>query len=384
MEHFEYFTDILRIVEITGVLYFLLIGLYTIGWFSLKQITLSQTENPPKISVVVAARNEAAKINCLLEDLRNQLYSSAYFEVIILDDHSEDKTAELVDQFIQFHRLNNFRLIKVIGEGKKSAIREGISQATGDYIAVTDADCALPETWLTTLSFAIQAPEVKLVLGPVLLHPAQSFFQRLQALEFMSLIGSTGGAAALKWPVMGNGANMIFDRNAALEVEQIRADDQLQSGDDVFLMEAIRRYYGPQSIRFLKHSSAIVTTSPTVDIKSFLKQRMRWVSKNRHYKAAFIIVPATIVFAFNLMLFVLLLLSLFYPFMALVFLLFTGLKLLVDFPILTAAATFFKRRQYLILAVPLSLIYPVYVVVSGFSGLLFNTTWKGRSIKKSR
>ncbi|HPE42948.1 MAG TPA: hypothetical protein PKV88_02610, partial [Bacteroidales bacterium] len=87
---------------------------------------------------------------------------------------------------------------------------------------------------------------------------------------------------------------------------------------------------------------------------------------------------------YNFMLFSLMVLSFFYPFLALVFLLFTGLKLLVDLPLLTATATFFKNRQYLIFAFPLALVYPVYVMVSGFGGLFFRVKWKGRKQKKSR
>jgi hypothetical protein len=222
-----------------------------------------------------------------------------------------------------------------------------------------------------------------MLLGPVLLHPAKNLFERMQLLEFMSLIGSTGGAAALRLPVMSNGANMVFEKNAALEVEKFRKDSSLQSGDDVFLMEAIRKYYGPEAIRFVKDKSAIVTTAPCPGIKCFMKQRMRWVSKNKHYRSVFIILPALIVFGYNFMLFTLMGLSFFYPFLVLVFLLFTGLKLLVDFPLLTATATFFGNRQYLILAFPLALIYPVYVVASGFGGIFFRVKWKGRKQKNS-
>jgi len=200
----------------------------------------------------------------------------------------------------------------------------------------------------------------------------------------MSLIGSTGGAAALQLPVMSNGANMLFEKKAALEVEKYRKDNSLQSGDDVFLMEAIRKHYGSEAIRFVKDELAITTTAPCPEIKCFIKQRMRWVSKNKHYRSAFIILPALIVFTYNFMLFSLMVLSFFYPFLALVFLLFAGLKLLVDLPLLTTTATFFRNRQYLILAFPLALVYPVYVVVSGFGGLFFKVKWKGRKQKKSR
>jgi cellulose synthase/poly-beta-1,6-N-acetylglucosamine synthase-like glycosyltransferase len=384
MDHLEYFTYLLRVVEITAGLYLILIGLYTIGWFSLKSQTAVKLVSFPEISVLVAARNEEEKLEKLLEKLRDQRYPIDAFEVIIIDDHSEDHSLALVRRFIQQHRLGNFRVISAVGEGKKAALREGMNQAVGKYIAVTDADCLVSEGWLRSLARALKQPGTRMLLGPVLLHPAKNIFEKIQSLEFMSLIGSTGGAAALQLPVMSNGANMVFEKKAALEVEKFRNDSSLQSGDDVFLMEAIRKHYGSEAIRFVKDESAIVTTAPCPDIKCFIKQRMRWVSKNKHYRSVIIILPALIVFSYNFMLFSLMVLSFFYPFLALVFLLFTGLKLLVDLPLLTNSATFFRNRQYLILAFPLALIYPVYVVVSAFGGLFFRVKWKGRKQKKSR
>ncbi|MDY0085164.1 MAG: glycosyltransferase [Bacteroidales bacterium] len=384
MENLEYFTYLLRIVEITGGLYLILIGLYTIGWFSLKTQIPVKLVSFPGFTVLVAVRNEEEKLEKLLEKLRDQRYPNDAFEVIIIDDHSEDNSLDLAKSFIQQYRLGNFRLISAAGEGKKAALREGMNQAAGKFIAVTDADCLVSEGWLKSMARALQQHETRMLLGPVLLHPAKNLFERMQSLEFMSLIGSTGGAAALQLPVMSNGANMIFEKKAALEVEKYRKDNSLQSGDDVFLMEAIRKHYGPEAIRFVKDESAIVTTAPCPDMKCFIKQRMRWVSKNKHYRSVFIILPALIVFSYNFMLFSLMVLSFFYPFLALVFLLFTGLKLLVDLPLLTATATFFKNRQYLIFAFPLALVYPVYVMVSGFGGLFFRVKWKGRKQKKSR
>ncbi|HOI31258.1 MAG: glycosyltransferase [Bacteroidales bacterium] len=384
MEHLEYFTYFLRIVEITGGLYLILIGLYTLGWFLLKTPIPVKLERFPEISVLVAVRNEEERLEKLLETLRDQRYPIDAFEVIIIDDHSEDNSIALAKQFVQQHLLGNFRVLSAVGEGKKAALREGLNQAAGKYIAVTDADCLVSDGWLRSMARELQQSGSRMMLGPVLLHPARNLFERMQALEFMSLIGSTGGAAGLRLPVMSNGANMVFEKNAALEVEKYRKDESLQSGDDVFLMEAIRKHYGPESVRFVKHQSAIVTTPPCPDFKSFISQRTRWVSKNKHYRSAFILLPAAVVFAFNFMLVALLVLSILYPFLFLVFFLFTGLKLMVDFPLLTATTTFFRKRQYLILAFPLALIYPVYVIVAAFGGLFIRPEWKGRSIKKSR
>ncbi|HPE43308.1 MAG TPA: hypothetical protein PKV88_04435, partial [Bacteroidales bacterium] len=88
MENLEYFTYLLRIVEITGGLYLILIGLYTIGWFSLKTQIPVKLVSFPGITVLVAVRNEEEKLEKLLEKLRDQRNPNDAFEVSIIDDHS--------------------------------------------------------------------------------------------------------------------------------------------------------------------------------------------------------------------------------------------------------------------------------------------------------
>lgn len=380
MENINYFIWFLRLTEVLAGLYLILIGLYTIGWYQHKRRPIERLTEWPFFSVLIAARNESAAIELLLNSLLQQNYPVANFEVIVVDDHSDDDTKLIVQQFIKQNNAHHFKLIDANSNGKKAALRQALAVAEGKYIAVTDGDCVLKPDWLLAFANYFQNPEAKLLLAPVLLQPANTLLEKLQLVEFMSLMGSTGGAAVLGFPVMGNGANMAYERQAALEVEKYRTDGSLSSGDDVFLMEAIRRNYGAKAVQFVRNQAAIVSTAPQPDLKSFFAQRMRWVSKNRNYRSAFIVLPALVVLGFNLSLFLMLIFSIFYPFIALFFILFLGLKMLVDMPLLTAAARFFRQRNLLFLSIPLALVYPVYVVISGVGGLFFKVKWKGRRI----
>lgn len=380
MENIDYFIWFFRITELLAALYLILIGLYTIGWYQLTKQPIEQLKEWPSFAVLIALRNEEKAIEKLLNSLMQQNYPTTKFEVILVDDHSDDDTKRMVQQFIEQNNLDHFRLIEAVSTGKKAALRQALAVAEGDYIAVTDGDCLLKPNWLLTFANYFQKTEAKLLLAPVLLQPANTLLEKLQLVEFMSLMGSTGGAAALGIPVMGNGANMAYERQSALEVEKYRTDSGLSSGDDVFLMEAIRLSYGKKAVKFVRHNSAIVSTKPQPNLKSFFAQRMRWVSKNRNYKSAFIILPALVVFAFNLSLFAMFCLSFFYPFTGLFFILFLGLKILIDLPLLSSTATFFRQRNYLFLVFPLAFVYPFYVLISGIGGLLFKVNWKGRRI----
>ncbi|MCK9450738.1 MAG: glycosyltransferase [Bacteroidales bacterium] len=380
MENIHYFIWFFRLTEVLAGMYLILIGVYTIGWYQTKRQPVERLTDWPFFSVLIAVRNEAAAIEELLNSLLHQNYPAANFEVILVDDHSDDDTIFLVQQFIKQNKTQHFKLINANSSGKKAALRQALALSEGKYIAVTDGDCVLKPDWLLAFANYFKETEAKLLLAPVLLQPVNTLLEKLQLVEFLSLMGSTGGAASVGFPVMGNGANMAYERLAALEVEKYRTDGSLTSGDDVFLMETIRSFYGAKAVKFIRHQAAVVSTRPQPDLKSFFAQRMRWVSKNRNYRSIFIILPALVVLGFNLSLFLMLFFGIFYPLTALFFILFLGLKILIDLPLLTASATFFYQRKLLFLVFPLAFVYPIYVVISGVGGLFFKVNWKGRRI----
>lgn len=369
---------LLRALELIAALYVLLIVAYTIGWYRLR--TPDQTENKrvESVSVLVAARNEAQQIEQLLQDLFDQNYPNTAFELILIDDHSEDGTLHKAKDFAHEYPLFECRIFAANGKGKKAALSQALQLATGDLILVTDADCRLSPQWIESMVTAYHASGAKILLGPVLLDPATTAFERIQVLEFMSLIGSTAGASGIGWPAMGNGANMAFERDAAMQVQAHRTDERLVSGDDVFLMEAFLKAYGKRGVAFVLDEAAIVRTFPQQSVKDFFRQRLRWVSKSRSYSSASIFFPAVIVFLFNFGLVALFTAAFFQPFLFLFYMLFIFLKFLVDHPILLAVSSFMKRRHLLKYSFPLQLIYPFYVVFSVVAGNLIPVSWKGR------
>ena len=130
------------------------IYLYSIGWViigfigerSKKKNELG--EESKKISVIIPVRNEEKSILNCLESLKNQDYNKSNFEIIIINDHSTDKTKEVVDAFISTCELN-INLVDLIDEtSKKEGLKYGIGKSKYDIIATTDADCTLPKNWL--------------------------------------------------------------------------------------------------------------------------------------------------------------------------------------------------------------------------------------------
>ena len=369
---------ILNVIMIFAALYLICIGAFTYGLLSFRAQRSGVEKSPANkdVSILIAARNEGTNIEKLLQSLYNQSFNKEKFEVIIIDDHSTDETSEVSENFRVLHPELNLKVIQATGSGKKQAISQALHAADNELVIVTDADCELPERWIESMVGYFVQNNLKMLLGPVLLSPANTLFEKLQVLEHLSLIASTAGSAAIGMPVMCNGANMMYDRQAALDVEKYRTDMKIASGDDMFLMEQFIKHYGSKSVRFLLDNEAIVKTVTIPDLKSFFRQRTRWTSKTKAYTNWKIIATALIVLLFNLSIVFFFAAGFFIKVFWIFFILYVILKTLIDFPILRRITHFMKQQKLLLWMFPLEFIYPFYVVFTAFAGLFSNVKWK--------
>ena len=371
---------ILNVIMIFAALYLICIGAFTYGLFKTDHARVkkdfSTSLEMTDVSVLIAARNEGANIEKLLQSLYNQSFSKDKFEVIIVDDHSTDDTSEVSERFRVLHPDMNLKLLKATGSGKKQAISQALHAADNELVMVTDADCELPERWIESMVGYFVQNNLKMLLGPVLLSPANTLFEKLQVLEHLSLIASTAGSAAIGMPVMCNGANMMYDRQAALDVEKYRTDMKIASGDDMFLMEQFIKHYGSQSVKFILDNEAIVKTATMPDLKAFFRQRKRWASKTKAYTNWKIIATALIVLLFNLSIVFFFVAGFFMPVFWVFFVLYVIMKTLIDFPILKRITHFMKQHKLLRWMFPLEFVYPFYVVFTAFAGVFSSVKWK--------
>ena len=362
----------LNIVLIFTALYLICIAAFTFGLFNLKERFHSVNKNNlVKVSVLIAARNEEKNIEKLLESLKKQSFPKELFEVIIVNDHSTDNTDEIINDFINKNKELDVKLLKAEKTGKKHAISQALHSAINELIIVTDADCVLNDLWIESIVGFYQEEKCKMVLAPVLLSPAENLFEKMQVLEHLSLIGSTAGSASIGFPVMCNGANMAYERKAALEVEKFRKDFDIPSGDDMFLLEQFVKCYGHNNVKFLLSKSAVVKTKTCKTIKDFFRQRRRWVSKTKSYTSWKVIVTALIVLFFNLSIISLLVSAFFVPALWSIYILLTLLKFFIDFPLLKNITNFMNQGSLLKWVLPLEIIYPFYVVFTALSGTIF-------------
>ena len=359
------------------VCYFIILGLLILGWNRAVRNDLSVKTEKSKlfISVVIPVRNEGHNIKYLLTDLEKQDHVD--FEVIVVDDHSEDNTTHLVEDVII--RDPRFRIIHNAGEGKKTALTSGIESAKGTIIITTDADCRVSAEWISTLARFFSEEELKMVFGCVRME-ATSIFSSAQSLEFASLIGSGIAMASWNYPVMCNGANLAFRKSVFEEVGGYKGNLHIPSGDDEFLMRKILTVY-PNGIKPVLGSQSVVTTLPNKTLKEFFQQRIRWAGKWTANNSRLSRTLASFVFCFQLTTTVLPLFVTFGWIDIQTFSILILSKASLEFLFLKMVTKFLSLRWDWIAFLLLQLIYPLYVVFIGVLSNFNSFEWKGRKLK---
>lgn len=364
-----------------AIAYFSVVEKYRTGWRKLPGWATSASFSPSvKISVLIPARNEARHLEKCLQSIAEQSYPDTLFEVIVLDDHSEDGTFLLAQNFAQKHP--NIRAVSLAEFGvtsKKKAIETGISLATGELIVCTDADCILPPDWLRLLAAFYEEKQAKFIAAPVNFYEEKNGLERFQSLDFLGMMGVTGAGFQAGSGLLCNGANLAYPKTVFYEVGGFEGIDGLASGDDMLLLHKVAKRH-PDEIFYLKNRAATVLTKAQPDLRSFIAQRLRWASKSRSYTDWQVTIRLAVVFLLCWAILLNLAFAVweFWPFAGLAVCLFL-IKTVVDFRFLGELCRYFDRpdlmRRYLVS----QLLHIAYI---GWVGTLANFVrkyeWKGR------
>jgi len=388
--------------------YFVVMLLLLTGWqqsLAGKSLLRPEAFSPRKITVVVPFRNEEACIANLIQDLIGQELPPEFVEVILVDDHSTDRSSEIISSCLPAVAITNSRsegepLIvstSSLGfggrgrtqfsyaslpegrEGKKQAIMLGVEQAGGEIIVTTDADCRLPIHWLQSIATSFHDENVKMVFGGVRIKEDKSFFSKLQALEFCSLIGTGAAMAGLGLPILCNGANLAFLRSAFLEVKGYNGNLDVPSGDDEFLMRKIDRRF-PGSIRFQPAGDSVVETKPLESVKGLVDQRLRWAGKWKHSESQLSQFTAVFIFVFQTSFLVLWFAPLLNWISGYLTLFLISGKMIFEYTFLFQVGTFLRVRPRLFHFLVLQFLYPFYVMYIGVASLFTSPQWKSRKV----
>jgi cellulose synthase/poly-beta-1,6-N-acetylglucosamine synthase-like glycosyltransferase len=259
-------------------------------WFGYRNHKPEISFKKRRVSVIIVARNEALNLADVFLCLQNQDYSKELFEVILADDDSDDNTEEVA---IKYKAAGlNLIYMKVLGRDsvispKKHALEKAIDKAQGEIILTTDADCILPQTWISSM-ISLFARNVSMVAGysrtlipdwdkASILHK----YEHLDfALTYMVLAG--GYTLGKSWACIGQ--NLAYLKSAYEDVGGFEKIRHLISGDDVNLMQLMRHKGHRIVFNFLPAS--YVYTRPVKSWKQLVNQRSRWAS-NMKYQLKF-------------------------------------------------------------------------------------------------
>jgi cellulose synthase/poly-beta-1,6-N-acetylglucosamine synthase-like glycosyltransferase len=227
--------------------------------------------------VILPFRNEEQRIHGLLNSILNT--TKLPKEFIFVDDHSSDKTADLIAD-----KLKNipFRILKLPDgvEGKKRAIRMAMEQSESEFILSLDADVEFQKYYFSNLA---QLRPCDMYILPVVFN-ARNWLESLFELDPLLVNAANLGISGWKRPILASGANLLFSRIAFQELDDFERHAHIASGDDMYALRDFRE--GGAEIRLISDFALAVSTETPQSLKEFFHQRLRWIAKTGDVKDA--------------------------------------------------------------------------------------------------
>ncbi len=229
----------------------------------------------PRISILVAARNEADNIGRCLRALDALDYPKSQLDIWIGNDLSTDATEELIQNYIAGKSHFHYRLIAEPWpglKGKANVLAQLARDARGEYFFFCDADIAVQPTWLHNMLGQFK-DNVGVVVGVTRMTPTGSF-AAMQSIEWLVSLGTMRFFSYWKIPFTGMGNNMAVTREAYLATGGYEAIE-FSIVEDYALFQAIlsRGYAFVQAFR----PGLVSVSEPAPTFSQLLRQRKRWV-----------------------------------------------------------------------------------------------------------
>ena len=260
-----------------------LVQLFYYGWFFRRLAWYSapekQNSQQHPVSVIICARDEAARLVTHLPGALVQTYPSTH-EVIVVNHNSQDDTRFLLDEFKKtFKGLHIVNLEhEAIGiPGKKYPLSMGIKEARYEIVLLTDADCIpASEFWMQKMQDGYDKG-IEVVLGygaykraPGVLNKIIRFDTFHTALQYLSY-------ALAGQPYMGVGRNLSYKKDVFLRNKGFSAINHVPGGDDDLFINKVAT----------KANTAIVIDKDTFTLSDPKKNFGEWFrQKARHYTTA--------------------------------------------------------------------------------------------------
>ncbi len=264
-----------------------LVQLFYYGWFFRRLAWYSAPEKQHSqqhpVSVIICARDEAARLVTHLPGALVQTYPSTH-EVIVVNHNSQDDTRFLLDEFKKtFKGLHIVNLEhEAIGiPGKKYPLSMGIKEARYEIVLLTDADCIpASEFWMQKMQDGYDKG-IEVVLGygaykraPGILNKIIRFDTFHTALQYLSY-------ALAGQPYMGVGRNLSYKKDVFLRNKGFSAINHVPGGDDdLFINKVASR----QNTTIVIDKDSFTLSDPKNNFGEWFRQKGRHYSTAKYYK----------------------------------------------------------------------------------------------------
>ncbi|NUO01355.1 MAG: glycosyltransferase [Saprospiraceae bacterium] len=234
----------------------------------------------PGVSIIICARNEAENLKKNLGRILNQNYRS--FEVLVVDDHSSDKTSQVVLDFQKTHPILHLLSMNDANQhGKKAALSKGIECSQFENLLLTDADCAPASlNWLSSMQCLLQGDvQIGIGYGPYTTHEGfLNAFIRFEtsytAIQYLSF-------AIYGLPYMAVGRNLIYRKSLFFQQGGFRSHAHVLSGDDDLFVNGAAN---ARNTAVTIHPDTFVFSEPKRTWRGYYNQKSRHLTTGRHYR----------------------------------------------------------------------------------------------------
>lgn len=240
------------------------------------------TSSGEPVSVVICARNEADNLEKNLPVIMEQDYGD--YEVIVVNDSSEDNTEEVLDRFKKRYKNLKSTIIrkdKKFRHGKKLAVTIGLKAASHNWVLLTDADCrpASP-LWISLMQRHFVSP-TEVILGYGGYERCSGLLDKFVRLDTLFIAMQYFSFALAGYPYMGVGRNLAYRRSLFFSIKGFASHLKLESGDDdLFINEVAKRENTAVEFSHLAHTCSV---SPA-DWSAWLRQKRRHLTTGFHYR----------------------------------------------------------------------------------------------------
>ena len=355
-------------VTVYTIIYYTIISKLNFDSSNLVLPVCTDTNDPAKISIIVAAKNEAYNLAKLISAIKNLNYSKNDYEIIIVDDNSDDDTFQIAKDLIS--NLNNFTVVCANNkkyEGKRGALDYGISLAKHPFILITDADCIPEKEWLLIASQKFNC-ECDFIFGNAPFIQKRNVVNKVGCYENFRNSLLAISAVNLGFTYTASARNFGFKKSAFEKISGYKnTTDTISGDDDLLLREAVKNKL---KVCTFTAQDSFVYSETNNTFRDYLSQRARHTQSSFHYlfkQKMFLAIWHLFNIAFTL--------SPLLMFINLLFILPFVFKLTLD---LTTVLTYQKKLGYkfkIADVIYLQFLYEIFIIIHFFKAKFGKIEW---------